>query len=288
MSVTSVKSWKQQTKVTYLNMAAQINHAYYFDKFLGMLVTGVQRIGKSSYSCKCLAQACGEWGRVKSDITDRDVLICYESDYEAVKPWVVFLPREFLNLIFAYSEEKQRAAIWDDAGFWLFALDWYEPFVKAVSRYIQLAGTQFGSLIMTTPDQKLVSSKVLDSLPKMKLCEISEFGRETYKVRPRIARIYEKWNWADGKRGGVKKKWTDKFNAMLPDSFYDWYLPKRQAYLIDGKNILKKEVSRLDTKLGLTKGKEDADYMEEVYKVVGDEGRLKEVAEVLANLESQQ
>lgn len=282
MTVTTSKHWHKETRVNYLNTAAKINNAFYFDKFLGMTVEGVQRIGKTSYSCKSLAQACGEWAWDG----DSKELMSVKSDFEAVKKWLVFLPREFLDLVFSYdTEEKQRAVIWDDAGFWLFALDWYEPFVKSVSRYAQLCGTQFGTLILTTPDKRLISQKVLDALPKMKVCEIVEAGKDTYKSRPRIARVYEKWNWADGKRGGVKKKWIDKFNAMLPDDFYNWYFPKRQAYLQEGKKILRREVIRLEKKTGQKESKEEEEIMETVHKVVGDESRLKEVNEVLAMLE---
>lgn len=280
MSVVSSRSWKIQESVSYLNTAAKINQAYYFDKFIGVTVEGVQRVGKTSYSCKSLAQASGEWIMDKST----GELHCVKSNFEEVKKWLVFLPKEFLGLVFDYADEKQRAVIWDDAGFWLFALDWYEPFVKAVSRYSQLCGTQFAALILTTPDKRLISQKVLDALPRMKVCEIVEAGKDTYKHRPRIARVYEKWNWADGKRGGVKKKWIDKFNAMLPDDFYDWYFPKRKSYLEEGKKILQREVMRLDIK---TKGtrKEEEEIMETVHRVVGDDSRLKEVSEVLSMLE---
>lgn len=288
MSQISQESWRVKGEVApYLHTAAAINKCYYFDKFLGLTVEGVQRVGKSSYTCKALAQAHGEWERDRE--TDR--LVCVKSDFNAVKPWLVFLPREFLNLVFAYGEEKERAVIWDDAGFWLFALDWYEPFVKAVSRYSQLCGTQFGALIMTTPDKRLISQKVLDALPKMKVCEIVENGKDSYYHRPRIARVYERWNWADGKRGGVKKKYEDKFNAMLPDDFYDWYFPKRKEYLEEGKKILKREVSRLEGRTGEKTPEQKRDQqeiMETVIKVVGDESKLKEVDEVLKMIEQDQ
>lgn len=292
MSTRSQESWRATgDRVDYLKTAAAINKCYYFDKFLGMTVEGVQRVGKTSYTCKCLAQANGDWEWDKDAVGSKR-LVCVKSNFEAVKRWVVFLPKEFLNLVFNYGEEKQRAVIWDDAGFWLFALDWYEPFVKAVSRYSQLCGTQFAALIMTTPDKRLISTKVLDALPKMKVCEIVEHGRETYYYRPRIARVYEKWTWADGKRGGVKKKWEDHFNAFLPDDFYDWYFPKRKGYLEEGKKILKREIGRLDKKsnegmAGMDR-KEQEELMETVHKVVGGEERLREVNEVLKLIESDQ
>lgn len=287
MSVISTEKWKVKGQRShYLKTAAAINKAYYFDKFLGLVVEGVQRVGKTSYTCKCLAQAFGEWEWDKE--AGGKQLQCTKEDYDAVKPWVVFLPKEFLDLVFTYDQEKQRGVDWDDAGFWLFALDWYEPFVKAVSRYAQLCGTQFGCLMMTTPDKKLISQKVLDALPKMKVCEIVENGRETYYYRPRKARVYEKWNWADGKRGGVKKKWEDHFNAYLPDLFYDWYFPKRKAYLEQGRIILRREVTRLEHKTGQVDLKKQEEIMETVHKVVGDPSKLKEVNEVLRMMEQDQ
>lgn len=295
MSQRSVETWKVKgERANYLHTAAAINKCYYFDKFLGVTVEGVQRVGKTSYTCKSLAQAAGEWEWDKEAPAGSKRLVCVKSNFDAVKNWLVFLPREFLSLVFNYGEEKERAAIWDDAGFWLFSLDWYEPFVKAVSRYSQLCGTQFAALIMTTPDKKLISQKVLDALPKMKVCEVVEAGQESYYNRPRVARVYEKWTWADGKRGGVKKKWEDHFNAFLPDDFYDWYFPKRKGYLEEGKKILRREVTRLDHKTGqqtglegLDKGDAD-DLMENVHKVVGGEERLKEVNEVLKMIEQDQ
>ncbi len=61
--------------------------------------------------------------------------ICVKPDYDSVKPWVVFKPEEFLDKVLEV-DEREKALIWDDAGYWLFSLDWYEPFVKAVSRWI--------------------------------------------------------------------------------------------------------------------------------------------------------
>ena len=72
----------------------------------------------------------------------------------------MFKPEEFLDKVLEV-DEKEKALIWDDAGYWLFSLDWYEPFVKAVSRWMQVAGTQFACIILTTPKRSLISSKVL-------------------------------------------------------------------------------------------------------------------------------
>ena len=274
--MTGKKTWRKKGQVFAYNRTSwHINQAYYYDKFFAMTVEGVQRVGKSSYASQCLAEAFGEW-------TDKPEVKCVEPDYEAVKDWMVFLPREFLDLVLSVGK-KERGVIWDDAGFWLFALDWYEPFVKSVSRYIQLCGRQFGALIMTTPDKVLISSKVLAAMPKMKICQITEIGVDSFRNRPRRARVYEKWNWADGKRGGVRRKWQDNFNAMLPDSYFDWYHPKSESYMIEGLKILRREVLKMQSKLDK---KAEAELMEDVHKLVGGDDKINELNEVIANLET--
>ena len=64
---------------------------------LPWVVDVVQRIGKSSYVIKGLAFANGEWVYEPEPI-------CVKPDYESVKPWVVFKPEEFLDLVL-----KERA-----------------------------------------------------------------------------------------------------------------------------------------------------------------------------------
>jgi len=261
-------------KMDCLKLGWRINDEYLFDGFFGMVVEGKQRIGKSSYVSQSLAESFGEWQY-------KPVVKCVEPNYESVKPWMVFPPKEFLDLVL-HVESKQRAVIWDDAGFLLFALDWYEPFVKSVSRYIQLAGRQFGSLILTTPNKTLISSKVLAALPEMYVCKVVRAGYDSYLNRPRKAKVYERWDYPDGKKGGVKTRWKDHFNAMLPDSFFGWYKPKSEHYMDVGLQILKREVNKITKKMDK---KEEAEVMEKVFQVAGDPEKLNELDEVIQNLQ---
>jgi hypothetical protein len=259
-----------------LRTAWMVNQAWHFDGFFGMIVEGQQRTGKSSFVCQVGAEAFGSWSY------EEDSAVCKEHDYEAVKPWMVFLPEEFLGIVLKVGiGKKYKLIIWDDAGFWLFVLDWYEPFVKTVAKYIQLAGRQFASVLLTTPSQNMISSKVLEALPELYVCKIVKEGKDRPDDRPRVAKVYQRWSYPDGHKGGVRWRWKDHFNAMLPDEFWEWYKPRSDDYMKAGMNLLNREVTKITEQLSK---KEEADFMEEVYKVAGSEDRLKQVQEVIDQL----
>jgi len=259
--------------------AWKINDAYFFDRFMPVVVEGQQRIGKSSFTSKVLAHAYGKWEY-------KPFVYCAKPDFEAVKPWMTFLPREYLDAILhaADAMTKRRGLILDDAGFWFFALDWYDPFIKASNRFLQIVGTLFGTVMMTTPNKRLISTKILDALPQFKVARIMMTGRDSYLHKPRVARVYESWDYPDGKRGGVKTLWEDKYDAMLPDDFYNWYKPKRDGYIQVGLRLLRSEIFKIDRRLSLREKEEILEkegLMETVHEVVGGPEKLKEAQEVL-------
>lgn len=260
-----------------LKLATKLREEYEQDGFFGLIIKGKQRIGKSSYMSQALAAALGKWERIGKKY------VCVKIDFEAVKKWIVFMPKEFLNLVLSVKG-KEVCAYWDDAGFWLFALDWYEPFVKAVSKYMQLGGTQFGCIAMTTPSESLISTKVLGSLPNYYTCKVTKVLSDTENHKKRCAKVYETWEYPDNRKGGVWTQWEDYFDAMLPNEFYEWYKPKRDAYLDMAKNLLQKEVKRVSKQMT---SDEEKDYKEEIAKVTGGEERLKELTEVSKMLSTQ-
>lgn len=260
-----------------LRLASRIRRAYISDEFFGAIIRGKQRIGKTSYTTQSMGDALGEWewNKGKSYV---------KPNMDAVKEWTVFKPKELLDVVMK-TYDKQYGLIWDDAGYWCFALDWYDPFVKSVSKYMQVAGTQFAFLGLTTPSVRLVSSKVLASLPDHYLITVIKNTRKQESLihRPRLAKVYETWEYPDGKKGGVWRRFHDKFNAMLPNDFYTWYKPKRDSYLTIAKDIMKKEVTRLNKQMDK---REESDFMEKVHENVGSPERLKELNEVISNLQT--
>lgn len=87
------KEWKiRGQKLSYSITSWKINEAYYFNGFFPMLIEGQQRIGKSAYASKTLAYAYGKWEY-------KPYVHCIEPNYEAVKPWMTFMPSEYLDAI---------------------------------------------------------------------------------------------------------------------------------------------------------------------------------------------
>lgn len=256
-----------------------VRHQFWLDGFFGLITEGRQRIGKTSYCSQVVAEALG------TPEINKDVIIA-RPDYAEAKGWIVFPPKEFLDRVLE-TYEKKPVLLWDDAGFWLFALDWYEPFVKTVAKYINLIGRQFAALLFTTPNKKLISSKVLEAIPDIYICRLTEIGKDKPKYKRRVAKAYERWDYPDGKRGGVHTRWTDYFNAILPDSFFNWYKPISDRYLEIGKRLLRKEVEVMAKKTAKKEAKEEKEeLMESVHKVVGDPKRFKEIDEVIATFSS--
>jgi len=271
-----------------LALSWYIRAAHKLDDFFGVIIEGVQRIGKSSFASQVGAEVFGEWEvySVKRFGMDVPAVGCVKPNYERVKKNVVFLPREFLDRVVGLERGiKEPLLIWDDAGFWLYALDWYEPFVKAVNKYIQLAGRQFACLIFTTPSASLISSKVLDAMPELCKALILKEGFDTPWRKRRQARFYQSWKYPDGSKGGVYLYWIDRFDAMLPDDYYNWYKPISDSYLEQGKTLLKREVRRLDRRLGREQHTVD-EIMEQAYKVAGDPDKLREIDEILRMYEA--
>lgn len=148
---------------------------------------------------------------------------------------------------------KQKAFVWDDAGLWLNALDWNSPFVKATSRYLNVAGTDWGGLIMTAPLPTWISKKIR-GIPQAITLKVRKVSKAMPDNREAIA--YRFWTAPDMKHTGVHKLWIEKFTRMMPDPFYWWYKPLRDTYADMAKKLMRKEVKTLPEYLEQEKTKE--------------------------------
>jgi len=204
-------------------LARKIINAYYNDIFLLPVIYGEPRIGKSAYALKVLFQ-------VYDFIWGWDMYRVYE-ECMGFRPAEVIMDWKKLG-------RKIPGYIWDDAGCWLFTLDYQDPLLKEVQRYFNVLSTDIQCLILTTPDPTWILNKI-GKMPGSKWIKIirvygddTHLGPWTDSIRySRRALTYTPWRAPDLKKTGVSKPWIqDDYSCRLPDELYEYYKPKREYY----------------------------------------------------------
>lgn len=185
-----------------------IKQAFRNDQFYLFIIYGPLRWGKSSYAAQVLAELYHSW------------------DPEVLKNYMGCDPRDVLKRWRAQTK-KELAYVWDDAGLWLHSLDWNSPFVRSVGKYLNVAGTEWAGLILTTPLPTWIAKKVR-GIPQAISIKIMKCSG--HQPNRRIARAYRWWTHPDMKKTGVKKIYEDLFDVMLPEQFYEWYKPYREYF----------------------------------------------------------
>ena len=195
-----------------------IDYNYYLNEMSPLIVYGKLGIGKSSYAMQVSACAYGTYDN---------------PDWEKMKEYIVFKPEDFVQRCMDMLDEDQRekVLIWDDAGLWLYAMDYNDPFVIAVTKYLNVARTNWAAIIFTTPTPTMVIKK-LRSLPDCLTIKITKITDDRVRIqRLRKARVYEHRMLPDMIKSRTKDKWDDVgWDAMLPDDVYKWYDPIRKKY----------------------------------------------------------
>ena len=211
-----------------LKLAQLIRKAWENDEFIAVIVYGPQRIGKTAYSLKVLAEVMG-----KNGVPDYSIA--------TAKRNLVFPPKQFLERVESITM-KEPMIVWDDAGMWLYALDWYDPWVKAVAKYLNVVGTDLAAVIFTTPLPTWVISK-LRGLPQVITIKIIKTGASHFARR---ATAYRSWMAPDMKKTGVRKIFYDNFSCKLPDRLYRWYHPIRKGYADEAKSMMRGLLEKQD------------------------------------------
>lgn len=253
-----------------LGIARFIDDLYYQDEASVIIVYGgLLGTGKSSYCIKALAEVLGSHPGRADNVPN----------YEAVKEYIVFPPNEFVDRVL-HQKKREKAICWDDMGLWLFALNWYDPFVKATVKYFNVMRTDWAAIIGNTPSPKMVVGKI-QAFPESIRVKIKKAASNIdHPRRPRLAQAYRLWSTPDLKRTGVTTRgmWRDEYSALLPDDFYfNWYKPKRDEYAQIAKELMFKELEKL-------KKREQERLLEIGYKsdVLPDPERIRELEEVVS------
>lgn len=165
--------------------------------------------------------------------------------WEKVKEFVIFSPEQFfekLEKMMASGVRRYPFVIWDDAGLWLSAMDWTDPFLKTFSKYLNVVRTMFASFILTTPMPRDVLRR-LRTLPDAIVVKILDDSNKEEPWR-RLAHGYLNWFTPDGKRTGVRQIFSDPYSCKLPDEFFAWYRPYRDTYQKIAFQLLREEWER--------------------------------------------
>ena len=136
---------------------------------------------------------------------------------------------------------------WDDAGYWLFSLNWTDPLLISVQQYMNVIGTDMNNLMLTTPDPEWILSKIATMPGTMRIKIIKRDGGRSdadSRLFSRRALGYVPWKYPDLKGGGVNKRLQDDFSCKLPDDFYKWYKPTRKEYTMRAKLAMREELKR--------------------------------------------
>lgn len=192
------------------------------------IIYGPQRKGKSSYAIQVILDMLQATGNTWNY---RDL--------------VVYHPSQFLQKLSDLTDKGERAPalLWDDAGVWLFALDWNTTFVKAVAKVLQVSATAVCLLLFTTPTPSMIIKRVRD-IEGILFAKIVQ--PHSHMPTVRRARIYRLTANPLGFRT-AKLIAEDHYDVMLPDEIYNWYFPLRQSYLREATRLA---FSKLEELLG--------------------------------------
>ena len=177
--------------------------------------------GKSAYAIFALVEALISWYKITEDHA-----------WEYVKGFICFHPEQFfrkLREIRLVGLHRVPGILWDDAGLWLYALEWNDPFVKQLGKYMNVARSRLASLILTTPTPNWIIKK-LRGFPDAYHVRIKKTTGAPRTRWLRAARGYTLDMMPDLRKFRVNVPFEDDFNCRMPDHFFKWYSPLRDAY----------------------------------------------------------
>lgn len=188
-----------------------------------VLIYGTAGVGKSSYAI----QTCLELDGI------------YHYNY---KDFIVFKPQEFIYKISYLIDNNLKipALIWDDAGVWLYKLDYYDDFVKSAVKFFNVARTVVSCIILTT----INPSMLITNIRKMDMFTIKIVRRGHHDTS--LARCYHANYTPNGYRL-LRTIFEDEFKRHMPDDVYEWYSKMRASYVKEALELMKASLKQTQT-----------------------------------------
>lgn len=203
-----------------LAIVQKIKTTHFDNQCRNFILYGPLGYGKTSYAMQILME------------------IYKTKDVEVLKRYFAFTPLEFLRMV-RHFDKQVPAVVWDDAGVWLYYMDYAHPVVKQLGKMLQMIRTRTASVIFTTPMPTLILGK-LRNFPQTLTVKITKISGNQYQKDLRRAVAYQSWLLPDLQKLRVKKKFIDDFSVMLPHEIYDWLTKNRETYV----KLLENEVEK--------------------------------------------
>ncbi len=202
--------------------SSMIREALYNNECQNWIVYGPLGYGKTSYALQVLME------------------VYKTEDPDILKKYFFFDPAEFLRKVTKF-EKQVPAVAWDDAGVWLYYMDFQSGLLKSVAKMMQLIRTRTASVIYTTPSPTLIVGK-LRNFPQTITLKVSKTSGDRYGRRLRRVTAYRSWMMPDLHKMRVKKLYIDDYNCMLPQKVYEWVTTERRGYIKQIEEQLQKEL----------------------------------------------
>ena len=203
------------------------------ESFQLVIVYGPLGVGKSAYQFK-----------VTVDVLKRLYNVEEGQAWEMVKSLIVFHPEQFFQKLREARQMGVRIPVlnWDDAGLWLYAMDWDDPFIIAFTKWLNVARTQVACLICSTPSPQFLFKK-LRSFPQAITVRVISWADEQRPadIWRRVAKGYRHFVLPDLRRTRVHLLFKDFFSCRLPDRFFKWYKPLRDTYAELAKKLMEEK-----------------------------------------------
>ncbi|MHC1590419.1 MAG: hypothetical protein ACXQTQ_05590 [Candidatus Hecatellaceae archaeon] len=217
------------------------------ERFEVIIVYGPLGIGKSTYQFK-----------VTWEVLKQVYHLSDEEAWEAVKQYIVFHPSQFFQKIEEIKRRLGRAPVlnWDDAGLWLFALEYKDPFVMAFSKWLNVARTHLAALICSTPSPTWILKKLREfpSAITVRVGMVNGDRDHSHQMAWRRQAVgYRYWEAPDFKKHGVRRLFMDSFSCRMSDSFFEWYKPLRDHYEGLARRLMEEEWKRMASQSPISK-----------------------------------
>ena len=222
------RKWHDERELFY--MSEKILEWYYNDELGIIIIHGQQGYGKSTYASISCAEVYGH------ELHNHR----FWYDWNAVKNHIVWTPKQFIDLCKKKKNNKivkEPLIVWDDAGYWLNAMDYRDKLCIQASKLLEVARSRWGAVVFTCSDQRQILNKIRGiphawSVPIVKAPGTPSRHNPQYRWKHdrRYARLHKSWCSEDMKRSGKKGKQGDIFYARMPSKFYEWYKPFRDDF----------------------------------------------------------